>query len=254
MKTQTTFDDLVLEFPALEEKQGRALKGGVGPGPSGTSSKTGLPFPGGSANYGGYNTSYFFHSFDGGWLGSPSASSDNSMGGASTPYDDGSSICYTCYSLDYNKLPKGDGSDRQIQNWCVFKTMEIANHYFGGSTDQGTYVLSYAQNGHPLALSEGFYSTNIKAELYGFVNQFFHTNNLGTNVEGVKDALANNHPVMATLMFNGVDGHEVLITQCDTNNSFDENNRFTYFDPQEGRYKIGDASIFSNMIEVKGRK
>lgn len=264
MKTQTTFDDLVLEFPALGKKQGRELKGGEGPGPSGTSSKTGLPFPGGYSNSGGYNTSYnwSFHSFDGNpWVG---AASDVSTGGGwdSTQYQyDDSSICYTCYSLDYNRLPKGDGSNTQVKNFCVFKTMEVANHYFGGQTNQGEYLKAFTDTKvqpnmnleEYMKISEkGFEGTF--TELSSLVSKFFHTNNLGTNVEGVKSALANNHPVMATIMLNGSNGHEVLITQCDTNNPFEENNRFTYFDPQEGRYKLGDASIFNGMIEIKGKK
>ena len=245
MKTQTTFDDLVLEFPALDEKQGKELKGG------GEYVRTYTWYP-------PYDGTTYFSIQPGGQIGNNTTggSSDSSAGAWDT-----SSACYSCYSLDYSRLPPGNGTDTQVKNFCVFKTMEVANHYFGGQDNSGKYAQAYADTRlkpnmtmaeYLKIAGEGFNGS--VTELYSLANQFFHTNNLGTNVEGVKDALAKNHPVMATIMINGVAGHEVLITQCDTNNSDNQNNRFIYFDPQEGIYKNGDASVFQFMIEVSGKK
>ena len=205
----------MLEFPALDEKQGREIKGG------GEYRSTWYPEINGA--------SYYSYSVGFGFVGPADryAAGGTSDAGSSGGWDN--SGCYTCYSLDYSRLPSGNGTDTQIKNFCVFKVMEVANHYFGGQDNSGKYAQAYAdtQVKPNMKIEEylkiagaGFNGSG--TELYRLANQFFHTNNLGTNVEGVKDALAKNHPVMATIMFNGVAGHEVLITGCDTNNSYNE--------------------------------
>ncbi len=236
MKTQTTFDDLVLEFPALDQKQGRALKGGY------VISNVWFPPYDGTTN--------FYYS-GGGWIGGVMNNTTGGSSDCSAGAWDTSASYYDCYSLDYSRLPSGNGSDTQIQSFCVYKTMEVANHYFYGSLNSGTFALAQT-NVHGFSALQGF-SGNFD-NLKSLANQFFNINSLGNNVEGVKDALANGHPVMATLMVDASNGHEVLITQCNTNNSDSQNNQFRYFDPETGVYYWKDASNFQMMVEITGNK
>jgi hypothetical protein len=239
MKTQTTFDDLVLEFPALDEKQGRALKGGGGYVETYTYQS---PW--------GDGTKYFYYS-GGGWIGgimnnTTGGSSDSSAGAWDTQawYND-------VHHLNYSRLPKGDGTDKQsTPSFCVYKTMEVVDEYFGGGIQETAFALKYALiAGNMNVVSNGF--SGYYNDLKNFANQSFHTNPLGetSNLSGAKNALANGHPVMAMMRHDTLNAHEVLIVQ-----SFDSSSVLTYFDPLVGRYLEAEASKFEWMIEIIGKK
>lgn len=155
------------------------------------------------------------------------------------------------HSLNKNKLPPNNTTDKQIGNTCVFKTMEWISKFVGGDKLFSDFIVVYAnktqtptqtgvdrtlnlmQNGVPLE------------ELNKLVSTFFET----TTTISIPKSIDAGNSLMGTITTNNTNiGHEVMIT------GYNNNGGIQYFDPETGQYGLKVASDFTNLITISKLK
>jgi hypothetical protein len=165
MQTKT-LSNLVLEFPALEKSKGKALKGGSngfllngiwveitwGNGWYQGGQATAIPgvtvTPGGNYSTTGGGTSPYPYGGGGGYgdtSGGGGSYGGGTSGGGGDSTNIGNYLPFTMHHIISPLLPHNDGSQTQLKNHCLFKAMEVANHYNGGTINYGAILQDYAQ-------------------------------------------------------------------------------------------------------------
>lgn len=132
----------------------------------------------------------------------------------------------------------------QMPNTCVTSIMEYANNkVFGGSTNEGTYILYYLQTYGKNVITSGVDLKDIKP----FVEHFFNT----TSYSSYKKAVDNGHVVMTDITSSIPNSaHNVLVL------GYQLNNDFVYMDPEKGSwYSVADSYFLKHYnIELTGIK
>lgn len=132
----------------------------------------------------------------------------------------------------------------QMPNTCVTSIMEYANNkVFGGSTNEGTYILYYLQTYGENVLTSGVSLKNIKP----FVKHFFKT----ASYSSYKNAVDNGHVVMTDITSSiPSSAHNVLVL------GYQSSDDFVYMDPEKGSwYSVTDSYFLKHYnIELTGIK
>lgn len=148
-----------------------------------------------------------------------------------------------------NHLPPNHTNNIQSPDaaTCVFKTLEYINQYFNISTNELDILRDYV-NANNLSTADmiRIFSRDglTPAQVPGAIGLHFNYSST-TDITG---AIGRGHPLMATLMLNATDGHEVMIT------GYNNNGTIEYFDPQSGNYGTKTPSYFHYIYEITSRK
>ena len=181
----------------------------------------------------------------------------NNNHGSSSNYGGGGGINSQqigSHSLPMTNLPRGNGSNPQDGNVCVFRNMEVVEKYFSKSLRLSDYVEQYSQTYHvptDYVVDEGFKGTNV--EMKKFISQNFNTTAC-TTFPSLVTAINNNQPILAMLTLstniNGdIKGHEVTIVAYDA-----EKNMFKYYDSAIDKYKYAGSGSFTNALAIVSSK
>lgn len=243
MQTKT-LSNLVLEFPALEKSKGKALKGGSFAG-YWSWKDGGYVWAGGDITcYGNswHNDPYDVRNGSGnaGWDTTQTGGGSSGGGGGTTDH-----------YLNQANLPPA-GHPTSFKNACVFDSLEVVDHYFGGAKDFLAFAIDYKGWGNlTTTLANGFTPQgNFASELKAFADNYFNTNALGSNFTLAVTALDNGHPIIATIWNDAAhtDGHEVTII------GYTDAGLYRYYDSQTGNYSDRSAGDFDGLIEITGKK
>lgn len=132
----------------------------------------------------------------------------------------------------------------QLPNTCVTSIMEYANNkVFGGTTNEGTYMLYYWQTYGKNVTTDGVALEHVEP----LVKHFFNT----TSYSSYKNAIDKGHVVMTDIT-SSLSGsvHNVLVL------GYQSSNDFVYMDPEEGSwYSVADSYFLKHYnIELTGNK
>lgn len=132
----------------------------------------------------------------------------------------------------------------QMPNTCVTSIMEYANNkVFGGSTNEGTYMLYYMQTYGDNVLTDGVTLENIRP----FVSHFFNV----TTFKTYKDAISSKHVVMTDIPSSLAGSrHNILVL------GYQPDLALIYMDPEKGSwYTVAESYISKDYdIELTGIK
>lgn len=145
-------------------------------------------------------------------------------------------------SLAKKNLPRT--MHKQFPNACVTSIMEyVDNKVFGGSANEGKYILGYLQKYKGDVLNNGVSLKNIES----FVKDYFETESF----ENYKTAIKNGNVVMTDIV-SPLTGtiHNILIL------GYQVNGNLIYMDPEEGMLKTMRGSyvgVHYNIV-ITGNK
>lgn len=127
----------------------------------------------------------------------------------------------------------------QLPNTCVTSIMEYANNkVFGGSTNEGTYMLYYMQTYGVNVVTDGVSLENIRP----FVSHFFNV----TTFKTYKDAISSKHVVMTDIPSSVPNSrHNILVL------GYQPDLALIYMDPEKGSWYTVAESYFSKDYDIE---
>ena len=154
-------------------------------------------------------------------------------------------------------LPAGDGSDAQVLNMCTFESMKVVINYLKKSleaSDINSVLKEYAQftskeTGADLGTIE--FNATVRgiavSDLVAFVNVKFTELFTIMAIEGLRDAIHKDHPVLAGVPGTASADHQVVITGVSA-----DDDTVKYYDPQTSTYRIDKFAYFYDVWEIGG--
>lgn len=127
----------------------------------------------------------------------------------------------------------------QMPNTCVTSIMEYAdNNVFGGSTNEGTYILYYMQTYKSNVITDGVSLENIQP----FVSHFFNV----TTFKTYKGAISSKHVVMTDIPSSIPNSrHNILVL------GYQPDSAIIYMDPEKGSWYTVAESYFSKDYDIE---
>lgn len=154
--------------------------------------------------------------------GTPAGQASNS-GSTSTIYQQSTTDVISQQSVLNQPL------STQVKSGCGTATLEFINHVFGGSINEGTYLLEYYQaTGVFLTNTQGMYPQ----EMISLIDKYFTTSSFGN----IKDAI-DNGAIMVTTMNN--ETHIVGVV------GYTDSGELIYKDPSETELQVAPPSNFN---------